>query len=447
MEALMLYPDPFRWRRSLAAFLAVALAGCGDSTAPRRGCLSDAGDPLPLQPESLRVDRGTPTFSNPTVGTNPLFPVDQITSYLQLGTVDGQPFRAEVTLLPTTRLITWNGQQVEVVESQYMAFLGRRIEETAIDWYAQADDGSVWYLGEDVFNYAAGVVADRDGTWQAGRDGTGAMIMPGNPAVGNVYRPENICGLVFEEVTVKATGLTVNGPSGPVNGAIQVTELHQDGLYEDKTFAPGYGEFTTGLPGDDETMALAVPVDAIAGAPPAELAGITQGADSVFDAAQAGNWTKAANGLAGLTAAWNTYQAGGVPPLLGAQMTAAVAALTSAVGAQQVAAARHQAIAVAYAAHDFRLRYLLPADIDLARLELWARQVLVDAAAGDGAAVSGDAATVEWVRDRVVHALGTSDAAQLNTLVGDLRTAANGQNFAAATTAATGLRALIAGLP
>ena len=413
---------------------------------PVLACLDDEGHPLPLQPESLRVDLGAPTFSNPTVGTNPLFPVDQVTLYLQLGTVDGQPFRAEVTLLPTTRIITWSGQSIEVVESQYVAFLGGRLHETAIDWYAQADDNSVWYLGEDVFNYAAGVVADLDGTWQAGRDGTGAMIMPGSPQVNNVYRPENICGVVFEEVTVEATGLTVNGPTGPVTGAIQVKELHQDGAYEDKTFAPGYGEFTTGFPGDNESMAVAVPVDALGGAPPAELAAMIARADSIFDAAQAGNWTKAGAALAALTTTWNSFAGGTHPPLLETQMSGAVAALTSAVNAQQAGNARQRAIGVASAAHDFRLRHVTQAAIDLARLELWARQVQVDAAVSDAAGVSGDAATVEWVRDRVVQSLSAADRAQLNSLVSQLRSAANARNYSAATLAATGLRTLIAGL-
>lgn len=437
-----------QWRRIvLAASLVVIPTACGDSTSPPRGCLDEAGNPLPLQPESLRVDRGTPVFSNPTMGTNPLFPVDQLTSYLQLGTVDGQPFRAEVTLLPTTRVITWRGQPVTVIESQYMAFLGGRLHETAIDWYAQADDGSVWYFGEDVFNYADGVIADHDGTWQAGRDGPAAMIMPGHPQVGNVYRPENICGVVFEEVVVTATGVTVSGPTGPVAGAIEVTELHQDGQFEDKTFAPGYGEFTTGFPGDNESMAIAVPIDALPGAPPLELAAIVSGTDSVFDAALAGDWTKAQTALTSLTSAWNTYEGGGVPPLLGSQMSAAVAAVTAAVNANQAGAARQGAIAVALAAHDFRLRHLAPAEIDLARLELWARQVLVDAAASDAAGISGDAATTEWVRDRVVQALSPGDGAALNTLVGQLRAAADAHDATAAAQAATGIRTLIAGLP
>jgi hypothetical protein len=89
---------------------------------------------------------------------------------------------------------------------QYVAYSGGRILEVALDWYAQADDGSVWYFGEDVFNYEDGVVADTHGTWLAGRDGPPGMIMPANPAGDQVYRPENIPGLVFEEVTVKSTG-------------------------------------------------------------------------------------------------------------------------------------------------------------------------------------------------------------------------------------------------
>ncbi len=193
-------------------------------------------------------------------------------------------------------------------------------------------------------------------------------------------------------------------------------------------------------------MAVAVPVDALNGAPPAELVTILARADSIFDAAQAGNWTKAGTALAALTAAWHSFAGGTHPPLLETQMSGAVAALTSAVNAQQTANARQRAIGVASPAHDFRLRHVTPAAIDLAGLELWARQVQVDAAAGHAAGVSGDAATVEWVRDRVVQSLSAADRAQLNSLVSQLRSAANAHNYSAATLAATGLRTLIAEL-
>jgi hypothetical protein len=56
--------------------------------------------------------------------------------------------------------------------------------------------------------------------------------------------------------------------------------------------------------------------------------------------------------------------------------------------------ARGAAVGVALAALDLRLQYRRPAAIDRARFHLWARQVLVDAAARDLPAVSGDVATV-----------------------------------------------------
>ena len=68
------------------------------------------------------------------------------------------------------------GQMVETLVSQYVAYLGGRIHEVAYDLYAQADDGSVWYFGEDVFNFADGVdrrhprhLACRQG-WPGGDD-------------------------------------------------------------------------------------------------------------------------------------------------------------------------------------------------------------------------------------------------------------------------------------
>src|SRR5207249_68460 len=107
-------------------------------------------------------------------------------------------------------------------------YLKGRITESAVDLYAQADNGSVWYLGEDVIDYANGFASTTAGTWVAGLDGPPAMIMPAHPRVGDAYRTENIPGVAFEQVTVKQTGKTVQGPGGPITGAMVGMELHQD---------------------------------------------------------------------------------------------------------------------------------------------------------------------------------------------------------------------------
>jgi hypothetical protein len=159
---------------------------------PTRAQLRAAGlAKLPLAPESRRVDIKAPTFSDPTTITNPLFPISNLRSVVFSGRIDGRPFHTETTLLPETRIIEWSpGQTVRARVSQYFAYVDGRVEEVAIDYYAQADDGSVWYLGEEVNDYdRQGFVDSTLGSWLAGREGPPEMIMPAHPKVGDVHRP------------------------------------------------------------------------------------------------------------------------------------------------------------------------------------------------------------------------------------------------------------------
>ncbi|TPW15415.1 MAG: hypothetical protein FD129_893, partial [bacterium] len=307
-----------RSRSMLVLFLlGLAAAGCGKTTtnpaddAARTG---EAGYPggalpndkecegLPVAPEADRVDLYQPVFSNPLSITNPLFPISILDRAILLGTSDGESFRSETTLLAGSKTIRINGEDVEALVSQYVAFVDGRIEEVAYDWYAQDDLGAVWYLGEDVFNYEDGVVVDLNGTWLAGREGPAAMIMPANPAVGDVWRPENACGIVFEEVTATAIDVTVEGPGGSVTGAIMVSELHMDGAFESKTFAPGYGEFSTGFGDNLEALAVAIATDALPGEAPPALDELSDGADRIFIMAQSGRWSRVEDELGEMAA-------------------------------------------------------------------------------------------------------------------------------------------------
>jgi hypothetical protein len=404
-------------------------------------------DKLPLAPPGERVDLAAPPFSNPTKVTNPLFPISNLHSAILNGTVDDKPFKSETTLLPETRVIQWRGGQIEALVSQYVAYLDGRLEEVALDFYAQADDGSVWYLGEDVFNYnEEGYIADTEGTWLAGKEGPPAMIMPADPQVGDVYRPENIPGFVFEEVRIKAVDETVEGPRGLVEGAIIAEELHQDGSREDKTFAPAYGEFFTGSGGDVEGLALALPTDKLAGPPPAELETLSAGADDVFDQARSRDWKAASATVRDMRSAWKTFQAGEVPPRLEPVMSDALKGLVRAVGDRDPASARGAAIGAARAALDLQLRHRPPAEIDRARFELWVRQLLVDATAHDAGGVVGDLATLEWIRDRFAHTLEKVDLIRIDTHLVALRTTVNDEDLEAAAAEGDRLRDTLAGL-
>ena len=401
---------------------------------------------IPVAPESERVDLAMPTFSDPTNVTNPLFPVSLQDSVLMLGHVDGKPFRTEVTLLPETRIIEWEGQRVETLVSQYNAFLDGRIEEVAYDYYAQADDGSVWYFGEDVFDFRDGAVVVTEGTWMAGRDGPAAMIMPGDPQVGDVYRTENAPGFVFEEVTVRSVGQTLQGPTGPIEGGLLADELHSDGKTEEKVFAPGYGEFYTAGGGDVEALALAVPADALDESMPPQLTTLSNGALEIFDGAGSGDWTAASATLREMEAAWETYRRGDVPRLIEPRMNLALASLARAVGAGEGVGARNAAIQVSRSSLDLQLRYRPQAEVDLARMDLWAAQLLVDEAAGDADGVGADQFALDYDRDRIRDAVDARDLVRINTEIGAIQVAVVEGELGAAAAAAERLRVTLAGV-
>ncbi len=425
---------------ALALGIVVVTTGCGTRIIPQPEVPAE----LEVAPEADRVDLAVPTFSNSTEITNPLFPVSQQASVLMLGEVDGLPFRTEVTLLAETRIIEWEGQRVEVAVSQYSAYLDGRITEVALDLYAQADDGSVWYFGEDVFDFRDGAIVVTEGTWLAGRDGPAAMIMPGDPQVGDVYRPENAPGFVFEEVTIAAVGQTLEGPLGRIEGGITADELHADGSHEEKIFAPGYGEFLTGGGGDTEALALAVPTDSLSEPIPAELAAMSSGALAVIDAGASQDWSVASTAASDMAAAWETHWAGSVPAPIEPLMTDALQAMGDAVNAQDAPEARQAAIEVARLAFDLQLRYRGVVEVDLSRLDLWAAQLILDAESDDQPGFYADAFAMDYVRDRIVHALTAADRVSVNIELGAIQAAVIDEDLAAGAEAAAQLRSLLA---
>ncbi len=400
---------------------ASSAAGSPTSQAPSSSAGASASAPT-----GHEVDTEPPVFSNPTDITNPLFPIADLAQVVQLGNEAGDTLRVEITLLPGTRTFDINGSQVEAVTSQYIAYGGGRILEVALDFYAQADDGSVWYLGEEVDNYGDdGKIADHDGTWLAGTDGSPGMIMPADPQVGDVYHPENIPDLVFETVTVLEAGVTVDGPRGPVDGAIRTEEVLMDGATEHKIFAPGYGEF--GAEAEDElvTVALAVPIDAGTDQAVSDAAvELTAFAQDLFDhpgdAAAATDVTDAATALAQLR----------VPPLLDDELGTASAAVAD---AADDAERQSAAVQVLQAALDVQMLDAVVKDVDLGRLDAWARQTLVDATAEDGAGALGDAATIETIGARLDLDSAASAAIEA------LKAAADAGDFQAAADAVAAL--------
>jgi hypothetical protein len=405
-----------------------------------RGEESVPYDKLPLAPASARVDLKNPVFSNPLAITNPLFPIAGMQQVIQLGEdEEGKPKRVEFTLLPETKTIEWRGQKIETRVVQFLAFLDGEIDEVALDFHAQADDGAVWYFGEDVFNYGDGIIADHEGTWLTGRDGAPAMIMPANPKVGDVYRPEDVRNVVFEEVIVEKVNFTYEaGPRGPVTGLLQIKELHMDGKFELKSFAPGYGEFLT--PG--ENIAVAVPTDVLTTPEPVEIDAMLSGASALAGtAAQDGEKT-----LKGIIKAWAALKANHQPPLLVKQMNDALDELAKSIKSGDADEIRQTAITTVLAVLDFKLQYRPVSEVDRARLAIWANKADADATANDASAFTGDVAVLEWIWKRTAHIAGAEAQKSVGIPLADLRRAAADTNMTNAIDAARKLQEAFAAL-
>ncbi len=122
---------------------------------------------------------------------------------------------------------------------------GEMIEDT-YDWYAQDEDGNVWYFGEATQAFKDGQTST-EGSWTAGVDGAlPGVVMWGNPEakVGAVYRQEYYAGHAEDMGKVLSLSDSAMTPAASCEGTCLVTEdttpLEPDVL-EHKYYAPGIG--------------------------------------------------------------------------------------------------------------------------------------------------------------------------------------------------------------
>ena len=190
---------------------------------------------------------------------NPLFPLVPGTTFHYEGESEDGPQSNDVTVTHETRQIM--GITATVVrDAEFVA--GELVEET-FDWYAQDDDGNVWYLGEDSHEFEDGQPVE-SGSWEAGVDGAKAgIVMKDDPQVGDRYYQEFYVGEAEDEGEVIAVNQSVTVPFGEFAGCVRTadfTRLEPDQL-EHKVYCPGVGLVSEGSADGEEINEL-VGVDA-----------------------------------------------------------------------------------------------------------------------------------------------------------------------------------------
>ncbi len=186
-----------------------------------------------------------------TVIDNPYFPLKPGTTFIY-ESLDG----SEVTNFEVTR----DTINIEVAPGVFVECLvvkdtvtedGLVIEET-FDFFAQNEDGSVWYFGEDVTNFHYNekgklIGTDSAGAWRAGVDGAEpGIIMLANPQPGAEYNQENAPGVALDHAEVISLNGSLDGVpyvEGSLGSLLEIKEttpLDPTAL-EHKLYASGLG--------------------------------------------------------------------------------------------------------------------------------------------------------------------------------------------------------------
>lgn len=186
-------------------------------------------------------------FTNSTTIDNPYFPLVPGTTYRSETTVGEDEELIIVEVLADTRFIL--GIDCVVVRDRVYIDgdenTGLLLEDTS-DWYAQDDDGNVWYMGEIAQNFDedTGVFLNNDGSWESGVDGAMPGIqMLAEPRVGDSYRQEYLAGEAEDLAVIVASDVEITLEEGTTYSALIFKEwnpLEADST-EFKYFAPGVG--------------------------------------------------------------------------------------------------------------------------------------------------------------------------------------------------------------
>jgi len=184
-----------------------------------------------------------PTFSasnfskKSTTIDNPYFPLGPGTRFTYQGSVKKAPVVDVVYVTHNTPTI----DGVATVEVRDQVWESDVLTEDTLDWYAQDDQGNVWYFGELATQLPAGT---HDGSWKAGVDGAQpGYLMEAAPQVGDLYCQENAPGVAQDVAEVLSVSASRTVPFGSYSGNVLQTKEYSllETKNENKFYEPRVG--------------------------------------------------------------------------------------------------------------------------------------------------------------------------------------------------------------
>jgi hypothetical protein len=177
------------------------------------------------------------TFHHPTTINNPYFPLAPGTRFTYKGNLKKQPVVNTVYVTHNTPTI----DGVATVEVRDQVSVSGTLSEDTLDWYAQDDQGNVWYLGEFATELPAGT---HTGSWTAGVNGAQpGYVMEAAPKVGDIYCQENAPGIAQDAAQVLSLTASRSVPFGSYTGNVVQTKEYSliEPHSENKFYEPGIG--------------------------------------------------------------------------------------------------------------------------------------------------------------------------------------------------------------
>ena len=195
-----------------------------------------------------RIERGQKSlknvkFSHPRDITNPYLPMATLKQDILEGIEANAKLRMERTTKPDIHKTFKIGDQtVETLCVEDREFKNGALAEVALDYFAQDDNGTVYYLGEDVDEYKDGKIVGHEGTWLFGRDTQSpGVLFPGIPKIGDKFMSEDVSKAMHEDDEIVSLSETVTTPAGTYQNCIKLKEVLADGDVEYKYFAKDIG--------------------------------------------------------------------------------------------------------------------------------------------------------------------------------------------------------------
>jgi hypothetical protein len=217
----------------MLAILSISAIGC-------TGCGGGGGGKGPAGPPTPEFDAADFTASSADIN-NPYFPLLVGSTTVHEGTTDEGFEHIEVEVLNQTKTIL--GVLCRVVHDK--VYVDGELVEDTIDWYAQDEDGNVWYMGEDSSEIENGMVVSKEGSWEAGVDDAfPGYQMPAVLTVNDEYYQEWYEGEAEDKARVISTSVTVTLTGGAMYpNCLQSREWNplEPGSDEFKYYAPGVG--------------------------------------------------------------------------------------------------------------------------------------------------------------------------------------------------------------